>query len=185
MRPLVSALAIALLTASTAQVRLVSAQVAELQVGAKVRLRAPGTVAGRLEGIVVARGRDSVTLTSSRPAPVAVPIASITEASVSRGKSHWGGAWKGYLWGAGVGGALGLIGAMGNEKCDAATDSACDNWSVEDVSVIAGFSAAIGAGIGAVIGAERWQRLDFPTRVTLGASRRGLQVGLIVPLRGR
>src|SRR5215831_4456027 len=84
----------------------------ELQPGTRVRIQAPGIVPGRLEGTVVARTRDSVTLTRSRGAPIPVPLAGITAAEVSRGRSHRHGATTGLAWGASVGLAVGMLSAV-------------------------------------------------------------------------
>jgi len=63
-----------------------AAQLIELQPGARVRVRAPGVVAGRLEAVVIARSGDTVTLTTPRGAPIPVPLGAITAAEVSRGR---------------------------------------------------------------------------------------------------
>ena len=63
------------------------AHLGELQPGAHVRMEAPWVVAGRLDAIVIARTRDTVTLTMPRGAPALVPLAAITAAEASPGRS--------------------------------------------------------------------------------------------------
>ena len=153
------------------------AQLAELQLGARVRVRAPAVVAGRLEGTVTARSLNSVTLTTPRGAPVPVPLAAITAAEVSRGRSRRDGAVKGLAWGAGVGLAVGILSAV---TYDAGSDTCgtepCDN-SFSPGEVVAGAymaGAMLGAGIGAIKGAEHWESLTIQPYVALRPRRDGL-----------
>jgi hypothetical protein len=149
------------------------AQLAELQPGTRVRLRAPDVVAGRLEGVVVARGADTLALTRPNAVPVGIPLSAITAAEVSRGKSRRTGAVRGALWGAGVGVALGVLAAVAPDDC---SGEECEDVpsDVETIVIMPIASALTGAAIGAVVGAERWERLAIPTRAALapGAARR-------------
>ena len=167
----------------TVTVRRADAQLAELQPGARVRLQAPEAVAGRLEATVIARARDTVTLTTPRGAPIPVPLAAITAAEGSRGRSHRDGAVKGLAWGAGAGLAVGLLSAVtydaGSDACGA---EPCENDLSPGEVVAGGFmtGALLGAGIGAIKGAEHWERLTIPARVVVRRSHDGLTLGLAI-----
>lgn len=152
-------------------------QLAELQVGARVRLRAPGVVAGRLEGTVIARSRDSVTVTAPQSAPLSIPLAAIRAADVSRGRSRGDGALKGLAWGTGIGLAMGLLTQIDYNDCG---DHPCmgdlTRGEYFATSLVAG--AGLGAAIGAIVGAEHWERLAIPPRLALSRSRTGTTVAL-------
>ncbi len=156
------------------------AQVAELQVGTRVRLRAPSTVAGRLTGVVLARSADSVTVSRVEALPITIPVSSLTSLEISRGKSRGLGASKGALWGGGV---MLLMGAAFNDRPCRSQEAgvACERVSAAENALVAGVSGAmVGAGIGAAVGAERWVRAALPGRLALTAapSVQGLRVGL-------
>ena len=155
-----------------------------LQPGARVRVQASGVVAGGLEATVVARVRDTVTLTTSRGTPIAVPLAAITAAEVSRGRSHRDGAVKGLAVGAGVGLVVGLLGAIVDDaRSDECGAEPCENNLTPGEVVAGGFGtgAVLGAGIGAITGVEQWERLTIPRYVALRPSRDGLTLALTVP----
>ena len=160
------------------------AQLTELQLGARVRVQAPAVVAGRLEATVIARSLDAVTLTTPRGAPVQVPLAAITAAEVSRGRGRRDGAVKGLAWGSGVGVTMGLLGAIGSDaSSDACGAEPCDNKLTPGEVVAASFitGAMLGTGIGAIVGAEHWERLTIPAQVALRPSRAGLAVVVAIP----
>ena len=149
------------------------AQLTELQAGARVRVRAPAVVAGRLEATVIARSPDSVTLTTPRGAPITVPLAAVTSADVSRGRSRRDGAVKGLTWGTGVGLAMGVLGAVGYDaSSDACGVEPCDNelTSGEFVAASVMTGALLGTAIGAIVGTEHWERLTLPARVVVRRS---------------
>lgn len=174
---LVPALAACLLPPTRA-----GAQLAELQPAARVRLRAPGVIAGRLQGVVIARTADTVTIATPSAAPLQVPLARITSAEVSRGKSHRDGALKGLKWGTGLGLVSGILGAIGYEECTG--DDCRDELTRGEAfttSLVGG--ALVGAGIGAMIGSEHWERLDLPVRNTVRPTRRGAAVVLTYAFR--
>jgi len=181
---LLSSLACALVLVSP--VARVSAQIAEVQPGARVRLRAPGIVAGRYTGVVLSRSADSVTVSRAAGQSVVVPFAAVSALEISRGKSRMKGAGKGTLWG---GGSMALLFASlpGSTKECRSTSSGtrCTNLSVGESMLIGATGGAFwGALIGALIGAERWERADMPARVTLmpGTDGRGMQAVLRVTL---
>ncbi len=75
------------------------AQLAELTAGTKVRVRAPSAVAGRVTGVVLSRGADSLMISRENATPVTLTLAALTSLEISRGNSHGRGAVKGALWG--------------------------------------------------------------------------------------
>jgi hypothetical protein len=155
------------------------AQFAEVQPGARVRLRAPGVVAGRYTGVVLSRSADSMTVSRAAGSAVVVPMRAVTSLELSRGKSRAVGAGKGALWG---GGSMGLLFAAlpGSVKeCQRTTSGTrCTNVSVGEAMLVGAAGGAVwGALIGALIGAERWERAELPVRVVLmpGLDGRGVQ----------
>jgi len=154
------------------------AQLAELQPGTRVRVRAPSVVAGRLEGVVVQRVADTVVVTRPNAGPVSLPIAAITRAEVSRGRSRGAGALRGALWGGGVGLALGALAAAAPNECNAnCEDEATDVGLVVGTPVL---GAAVGAAVGTAVGAERWVPLRVPVRATFAPRRGSLEIELSV-----
>jgi hypothetical protein len=163
-----------------------SAQIAEVQPGARVRLRAPGIVAGRYTGVVLSRSADSVTVSRAAGQLVVVPFAAVSALEISRGKSRLKGAGKGALWG---GGSMALLFASlpGSAKECRSTSSGtrCTNLSVGESMLIGATGGAFwGALIGALIGAERWEQAEMPAQVTLmpGTDGRGVQAVMRVTL---
>jgi len=149
-----------------------TAQLAELQLGTKVKLRAPATVAGRITGTLIARSQDSITVTRTGAAPIPIALRDITELQVSRGKDHGLGAQKGALWGGGVGAAMAVLAGTSASDCEernAGAECGSDDWA-RGVAYTAVGGAIIGVVTGAIIGAERWDRLAVP--VTLGLTPR-------------
>lgn len=162
------------------------APLVELQPGTRVRVQAPGVVPGSLEATVVTRARDTVTLTRGHGRPVAVPLTAITAADVSRGRSHRDGAVSGLAWGASVGLAVGLLSAVTYDaRSTACGTEPCENDFSAGQVVAGGFvaGAALGAGIGAIKGAEHWDRLTIPTYVAVQSSRTRVTFALTIPFR--
>jgi hypothetical protein len=159
------------------------APLVELQPGTRVRVQAPGVVANSLEATVVTRVRDTVTLTTVRGVSIPVALAAITAADVSRGRSHRNGAVEGLAWGAGAGLVVGLLSAViYDARSDACGAEPCENALSPGEVVAGGFmtGALLGAGIGAIAGAERWERLTIPMFVAVRPSRAGLALVLAV-----
>ena len=154
------------------------AQFAELQPGARVRLRAPEAIAGRVVGTIIARSPDSVTLTTRHGPPIAVPLATITGAEVSRGRSRRDGAVKGLAWGTGVGLAVWALEVIAYDRSSACGEERCEDDLSPGKYVAAGVvtGATLGVGIGAIVGAEHWERIAIPTPIALRPSRGGLTV---------
>jgi hypothetical protein len=144
---------------------------AEVAPGARVRIQAPGIVAGRYAGTVLARTPDTLVVASAAAGAVRVPIASLTSVEVSRGRSRSLGAMKGAAWGAGIGLAIGLVTA------GVADDQGYGSGG-EYVVFNALGGAVWGAIIGAIAGSERWDRYDLSRRTSLVLPRPGHSPGL-------
>ena len=160
------------------------APLVELQPGTRVRVQAPGVVAGSLEATVLTRARDTVTLTRSRGGAVAVPLTAISVAEVSRGRSRRDGAVSGLAWGASVGVAVGLLSAVTYDaRSTACGTEPCENDFSPGQVVAGGFmaGAALGAGVGAIKGAKHWEHLTIPAYVAVQPSRTGVTFALIIP----
>ena len=155
-----------------------AAQEAELRPGARVRLSAPGTLAGQLTGTVLERSTDSLLFATPNGTPTRLALSALDRVEVSRGESRARGALKGTAWGAGVGIGLGLISvAAGNECAD--FDTVCPT-DTEFVTSTALGGAVIGAIIGAIVGSERWQTLRAPLRGALRPAVDRSKVGLSI-----
>ena len=148
----------------------VRAQSTELQPGARVRITAPGIVAGRYTGTLLARNGDTLQFGSQNAAPVNIPVNRITSIEISRGKSHASGALRGVAWGAPIGLVLGVATVKSVDDCNdygcAPLESTARGTYVL-ASTIGG--ALWGAGIGALIGRERWEPFALP-RVSFGSA---------------
>src|SRR3954471_21970273 len=82
------------------------AQLTEAQPGARVRVQAPGIVAGRYVGTVLVREPGMIRIGAPDAAPIDVPIDRITSLEISKGSSRLAGAGRGMKWGTAIG--LGL-----------------------------------------------------------------------------
>jgi hypothetical protein len=142
------------------------AQFKELDPGTRVRLQAPSAVAGKLIGVVIARSRDSLTVSRSNAMPVTLPVSALTSLEVSRGKSHGRGAAKGALWGGGVFAVLGLVLPMDDCPNGTSSDTCSTEGSrAEGVLWAATSGAMAGALVGGIVGAERWERAELPLQL--------------------
>ena len=139
------------------------AQVSEIQPGARVRITAPGIVAGRYAATVLTRTADTVRVSAPGKAPFDIPVGRITSLEVSRGNSRALGAVRGVLWGGGIGLAVGLI--------VAATDESNVNYDTLSAGEIVAYGTLTGsfygAIIGAIVGRERWETFEMPVRTSL------------------
>lgn len=142
------------------------AQLTEMQPGVRVRIVAPGIVAGRYVGTVLTRDADTVQLGAPGTAPVKIPFARITSVEVSRGSSRALGAARGVVWGAPIGLVIGVVAAAGTDEDPYCFDSCSTSGSYKAgiiaTSTLAG--ALWGAGIGAIVGRERWERFEIAPR---------------------
>jgi hypothetical protein len=158
------------------------AQLRELQPGARVRVSAPEVLGARLEATIVARRGDTLSLVPRGTAPVELPISSLSQVEMYRGKSRLAGAKRGLLWGLAIGLPLGAVSTAGDNKdwnqvddtCDPALKDCATYSDLEQVAVITAGSAMLGAGIGAIIGKSRWERLQRPTPALSIVPSRGL-----------
>jgi hypothetical protein len=137
------------------------AQLAEALPGARVRVEAPGILAGRFVGTVLQRSPDTLRVGSPNNMPVDVPIARVSSIEISRGSSRLLGTGHGAMWG----GAIGLvIGIAGTASCgDCYFGARKEEMIVQ--SALGG--AELGAIIGAIIGRERWERFNLAPRPAL------------------
>lgn len=135
------------------------AQLAELRPGSRVRVEAPGELAGRVEATVLERGADTLRIARPNSAPIPVPIAAITWLAVNRGPSRRAGTVKGATRGAIVGLGFGLLNVFfsdcGGRYCET-------SYKAGGVAVFTAVGAGAGALIGASRGADRWERLVLP-----------------------
>jgi hypothetical protein len=139
----------------------------ELQPGAKVRIVAPGIVAGRYVGTVLARTDDTLTLGSQNALPIKVAASKIQSLEISHGKSRGDGAIRGMIWGTPIGLVLGLLLMDADEGCPRCQPP---QGPTSDAAALAtGAVAGIlwGAGIGALVGRERWDDFDLQHRTAL------------------
>jgi hypothetical protein len=164
---------LALLTPSGA-----GAQLPELEPGTRVRVQAPRFISGEVEGTIVAHLRDSLRIKRRFGQPVTVPLAYLTHVQVSGGRSRLLGAERGSMWGAAAGLAIGAIAALAPEVC---TES-CGHEPVDHFIYTPLAGAAVGAGVGALLGAEKWRTVPLPTPVTIEPGWRG---GIVIALRLR
>ncbi len=171
------------------------AQEAVVEAGTRVRVRTAeiGGEAGQIEardtrfvGHVDRVSADSlwVRLDSSDGPLLAVDRTTIQELEVSSGRKRNVG--KGALWGAGVGLALGILGAVAVDDCGVLNDDDFfDFCEGEEATIILGSTAA-GAGWGALIGllitSERWVAIP-PASLTLRSEAGQLTLGIGVRLR--
>jgi hypothetical protein len=164
---------IALLAASTA-----SAQGDELQPGARVRISAPGIVADRYEGTLLSRSGDTLVIGSQNALPVRVPSSRISSLELSRGKSRADGAVAGMKWGVPIMAGFGLLLAAAdpNAGCSTCTRDGPSGSEIVGYFVLSG--AAYGAGIGALIGKERWERFEVGARTSLEVRNGRFSLGL-------
>jgi hypothetical protein len=154
-----------------------SLALAEVQPGARVRVEAPGIVAGKYVGTVLARRADTLTLGNPSGAPVVLPLGAIRSLEISRGKSRSAGAVRGMMWGAPIGAAVGAFGIATAEECSACFEAP------GDAETFAAFTVAgllWGAGIGAIVGRERWDRFDLPVRTALRVGPRSAALAIVL-----
>ena len=138
------------------------AQRAELRPGARVRLQAPGVVAGTLEGVILDVRQDTMTFAPLRGSPMPIALSMVTAAEVYRGKSSRSGMKSGALLGGGIGLALGVMSASFSDKAPGASASSDAGTRVGGTVVITVFGAGLGALIGNSRGGEQWVRLTLP-----------------------
>ncbi len=164
----VSVAVLVLVSWSAVPVSSAGAQMASLIPGVRARIRAPGSINGRLTGTVLDRTTDSLSIATESGVPVRLPLSRLTSVEISRGKSRSRGAMKGAVWGAPFGLLSGLFSDTGEKDC---SKYSCNRGATVAAGVGAG--VFLGAVIGAAIQSERWERLTVPVRVALVRTRHG------------
>jgi hypothetical protein len=142
-------------------------ETSELQPGARLRIQAPGIVAGRHVATLLSRSADTITIGGPGTVPIAIPIARVSSMEISKGKSRSLGAVRGVEWGAPIGAGFGLLtlGAIHDcRNCNPQEQPTDGGWVA--FSAVAG--ALWGAAIGAIVGRERWESFDLSHRAALG-----------------
>jgi hypothetical protein len=163
----------ALAVTMLAQAAVIGAQVPAIPLGTRVRLDAPRPNAG-LAGTVRSQSADSITIETDDSTRV-VSLASVRRIDVSEGRSSRDGAFRGMkIGGLGLGGAMAAFLIAGyvaspNHNCGGADECldpiAALPYLVPASALIGGLA---GAFIGAIAGAERWDRLyPRPVRVSI------------------
>jgi hypothetical protein len=159
-----------------------SAQLTEAQAGSRVRVTAPGILAGSYVGTVLAREPGVIRLGSPNTQPIDVPIDRITSFEISRGKSRSAGAGRGVAIATPIGAVLGLISAASGESNRTYWNSSEGRIDTLSRAEIVVYSAATGALLGAAIGAlipkERWVRFDLAPRTGVDPWRRRMELGV-------
>jgi hypothetical protein len=148
------------------------AQMIDVQPGARVRVTAPGVIAGRLQGTVIARMNDSIVVATPQMVQYRLALGSLSEIAVSQGKSRAAGAKRGAIWGAGITAPLLMIGVAGDSTFRSSGEKA------GFIAVGTAMYAGIGALIGAAIGAEGWSsHVTTKPQIAVTASHAGLRIG--------
>jgi len=145
------------------------AQSGALEPGTRVRVEAPRCVPYPVEGTIVSRRGDALRIERSRGNAVTVPIATLTRVEVSRGRSRLAGALRGGLWGAAAGLGVGVVSVVASNGC--VGDCSDEPSDREYLLATPAAGALLGAGVGALIGRERWERVPLPARATVGPGR--------------
>jgi hypothetical protein len=139
------------------------AQSVPLSAGDRVRVAAPGYVERQYTGVLLHRSDDSVAVevragrraggVPARVDSVRVAVPAIVSLDVSRGRSRWTGAKHGALWGALSGALWGAMSAAG-----APTEG---STVAPEIGIVVGvvLFTVPGAAVGALIRAERWERV--------------------------
>jgi hypothetical protein len=159
-----------------------NAQFTEAQPGARVRITAPGVVAGRYVGTVLAREPGTLRVGSENTPPIDVPIDRITSLEISRGNSRWAGAGRGAAMGVPIGAVLGLVAGSAGTTERTYFDynqGRLDTLGRGELVLYSAVSGALfGAAIGALVPKEHWDRFDVASRTGLDPRRRRMELGL-------
>jgi hypothetical protein len=146
------------------------AQMLDVQPGARVRVVAPGMVAGRVEGTVISRMGDSVVLATAQMTQIRLALGSVTSLDLYRGRSKAAGARKGALWTGAITAPLLILGEIGDATLS-------DAEKVGFVAFGTGVWTGIGALIGMAVGAEDWSSYAFKPTVDVATKGQGLRIG--------
>jgi hypothetical protein len=155
-----------------------SAPLSEVRPGARIRVEAPGIVAGRYVGTVLTRIGDTLTLGAQASQPITLPLARVTSLEVSRGDSRGDGARRGVLWGAPIGLGLGLLTIGFADSCNGCGDPV---GNVGGVALTTLSGVLWGAAIGAIVGREHWERYQLDVRTSFQMHRDGVAIAVGLP----
>jgi hypothetical protein len=154
-----------------------------IAVGTRVRLLAPATVQGPIQGTVMAIDNESLTLSTEDHRPLRVSRYTITRVEVSTGRQ--GHALIGLLIGAPVGAVVGAVVPLDSgctqAQLEVKNSSCMDSRGALIAAGVLGY-AGLGALIGHLIKTERWSSIP-PERVRLSlapAPGRGARLLLAV-----
>jgi hypothetical protein len=141
--------------------------------GARIRYRLSES-ADRRTSLVLERAGDTIVVGRQGESPRRIPVSSIADVQVSRGRSHASGALRGLLWGLGIGVGIPTayyigIGVPADQR---------DDWAF--ASFFYGTMASmIAVPVGAIIGTERWHSTAVGApRIGLLPARDGLRMTL-------
>ncbi len=129
----------------------------KLPMGARVRLQTPAAPGDWIKGVLVSADSTSVALVPEAAPPLGanqlvLPSASVTRFELATGKKrHW---LRGLLIGAAAGVALGFTVDVDPVLCEFDVNYACSRG--EAVALVGWSFGALGAGIGALVKADRW-----------------------------
>lgn len=159
--------ALVAITATTAR-----AQDESLHEGVRVRLDTRSS--RQIVGVVRSLDSDSVSLyTDANGATLSLARSDVTGIRISRGKSAARGAIRGAMWGGAVGTLAGAIVIAAIKTDDTYVETDGEAGYIALNSLIGG--ALWGAGIGAFVKSERWERVSMRPRVVGSAS--GVRLG--------
>jgi hypothetical protein len=153
----------------------------ELPMGARVRVRTQAAPGDWIKGTLASADSGTIALVPDGAPPLGpnllrLPRETVTRLELVTGKkSHW---LRGLLIGVAAGVAMGLAVDVDPVRCEFDNNYACSRG--EALALTGGFSAAVGAGIGALVRKDVWMPVGLdalgppPARVTLSGP--GLRV---------
>jgi hypothetical protein len=147
-----------------------------VQVGSRVRLRAPGILPGALTGTVIAEDEQALTLKIDGES-LRVPLAEIGALEVSAGRRR---QWKkGMLVGAAVEATIFAVSARGTPRCRNGSSCLAPPPGLAFGALL---GALHGGAVGALVRADRWERVPAErTRVSVVPTLdRGIGLSLAV-----
>ena len=144
-----------------------------LREGQRVRLTSTSTK--ELVGVIKQARADSIVVfTEPSGAALAIATSDLRAVDVSRGRSAAQGAKQGAKWGGGIGAAIAVLGAVLVGASDDAEFAHDDNAVAVFAANTITAGLIWGAGIGAFVRAERWDRAAIQPGV--GLSGVGLRI---------
>lgn len=148
-----------------------SAQADVLREGMRVRMETPTTK--KMVGVVRSLSADSVYLyIGEAGSTIGVPRQDIRGLRISQGRSAAEGAKRGALWGAG---AMAAFAAILGASLASEDYIGYDNETFGAIALqMVGSGALWGAGIGALVKSERWDRISLTPRIQASSSGPGL-----------